>query len=1089
MNYRVDIQTTFIRKSKSVRSTRTLQGILVQTAMDPGHYGREQGWDTNSASEGYGPPHQQEFRFSGSYGGRRFLADGFPRGSGYPRNSFRNDMHERDIYLPPHAPGVWSHPRRNFDGEYALVRDSSKNVEPYHEMDSFGDPASYREADSFHDVDKFHDRYRSMERYSDEDSYHDYGYDRHGRLADRDREEVCSDYEIRHHSSHRSREGSRDRGFDHDRYNYDSDHERSKREGSWRRHGSHDRDHEKRGFGREKDQSPYRQRERSHSRGRDDQSRSRSPRSKSRRSHREESYDDGWYERNDRRWDYDRDEKRYNDSSVAPSATVVVKGLSQKTTEEDLYQILAEWGPLRHVRVIKERNSGSSRGFAFIDFPDVDAAHKMMDGMGNSGLVIDGRKLFFEYSSKPTGGNGAPVGQESMGKSSYGHGKSITAPCDWTCLICGYLNFARRTSCFQCNEARTKDAPPADIASTNPASSGKRGSDLVVRGLDENADEEMLRYEFAKHAPVKDLRLVRDKFTHVSRGFAFVHFHSVEDATKALAATNGTTLEKNGQVLRVAYAKSIHGPGSGAPQSSSLAAAAIEAATFAQQYDAVGWAPKEYNPDKKQSTAGLGQSNAEALEHGSAPQSGFVWDDKSGYYYDAASGFYYDGNTGLYYDGNNGVWYSFDDQTQQYVPCNEQSNNKAVGDTTNETSKTSDATTSKKVVISAPATTVKSSEKASLPDAVQAAAAAALAAEKREKEKSREIKLASKSSLLANKKKMNNVLTMWKQRNHEGQSAHVVLDDKEPMNFTDDKANNSYSAPGASTAKNKTKADSASLNSSVHPSLSASRGAVHVVTSEALNTDSQIKPRPVSSSGGTIMGVIRGSGKGIIKPDTAFPVCVTGGTSLTTATAHPTETTSTSTPFKTDASALGSYASSSSAGRGKRRFSEAPVQSVSRDQPQSTYRDRAAERRNLYGSSSATGDDSSDMGYGDSNCDYPFRKGSLSVTGAMPFPPGVGGWAAGDTSDAENYEVITSDRALDENNVGNRMLRNMGWQGLGLGKDSSGIKEPVQAKAVDGRSGLGSQQRKTDPSLEAQAGDSYRTIIQKKAMARFRDMA
>ncbi|XP_038995476.1 SUPPRESSOR OF ABI3-5-like isoform X2 [Hibiscus syriacus] len=83
----------------------------------------------------------------------------------------------------------------------------------------------------------------------------------------------------------------------------------------------------------------------------------------------------------------------------------------------------------------------------------------------------------------------------------------------------------------------------------------------------------MLRYEFSKHAPIKDLRLVRDKFTHVSRGFAFVHFHSVGDATKTLEATNGTTLEKNGQILRVAYAKSILGPGSGASgasQSSSL---------------------------------------------------------------------------------------------------------------------------------------------------------------------------------------------------------------------------------------------------------------------------------------------------------------------------------------------------------------------------------------------------------------------------------------------------------------------------------------------------------------------------------------
>jgi RNA-binding protein 5/10 len=85
---------------------------------------------------------------------------------------------------------------------------------------------------------------------------------------------------------------------------------------------------------------------------------------------------------------------------------------------------------------------------------------------------------------------------------------------------------------MQCNEPKTKDSPSADVGLSNSAA-GKRISEtgpthvLVVRGLDEDADEEMLRYEFSKHAPIKDLRLVRDKFTHVSRGFAFVHFYSV----------------------------------------------------------------------------------------------------------------------------------------------------------------------------------------------------------------------------------------------------------------------------------------------------------------------------------------------------------------------------------------------------------------------------------------------------------------------------------------------------------------------------------------------------------------------------------
>jgi hypothetical protein len=61
------------------------------------------------------------------------------------------------------------------------------------------------------------------------------------------------------------------------------------------------------------------------------------------------------------------------------------------------------------------------------------------------------------------------------------------------------------------------------------------------------------------------------------------------------------------------------------------------------QYDFVGWAPKEYNPDDKQSN-GPEQPGTDV----GAPQSGFVWDEASGYYYDATSGFYYDGNTGMF---------------------------------------------------------------------------------------------------------------------------------------------------------------------------------------------------------------------------------------------------------------------------------------------------------------------------------------------------------------------------------------------------------------------------------------------------------
>ncbi|CAM8877811.1 unnamed protein product [Rhodiola kirilowii] len=120
--------------------------------------------------------------------------------------------------------------------------------------------------------------------------------------------------------------------------------------------------------------------------------------------------------------------------------------------------------------------------------------------------------------------------------------------------------------------------------------------------------------------------------------------------------------------------------------------------------------------------------------------------------------------------------------------------------------------------------------------------------------------------------------------------------------------------------------------------------------------------------------------------------------------------------------------------------------------------------------------------------DHSSKKG---FSDSMPFPPGVGGSRPVGDSHGQTFEVITPNKAIDENNVGNRMLRNMGWnEGSGLGKDGSGMVEPVQAQAMDARAGLGSQQKKSiDPSLEVQAGDSYKTLLQKKAIARFKEMS
>lgn len=271
-------------------------------------------------------------------------------------------------------------------------------------------------------------------------------------------------------------------------------------------------------------------------------------------------------------------------------------------------------------------------------------------------------------------------------------------------------------------------------------------------------------------------------------------------------------------------------------------------------------------------------------------------------------------------------------------------------------------------MISAPATTSASYEKgSSLPDAVQAAATAAIAAEKKEKEKTKEIKLASKSSILANKKKMNNVLTMWKQRSHEGQATRVALDENQPTVSADDKP--LYS--GQST-KSKLKTE---LLTTKENNTSSFGLPTAVSATQNIVTENTIKPRPVSNSlGGSLMGVIRGSGRGVVKSDTSFPGSSAGvSTSLVSppsmvgsAPSTNAETPHVVTSFRTDSSALGSYTPPVSAGSGKRRFSEMPHNPAPshKEHSQSTYRDRAAERRSLYGSSSSAGDELSDVGLG-----------------------------------------------------------------------------------------------------------------------------
>ncbi len=84
-----------------------------------------------------------------------------------------------------------------------------------------------------------------------------------------------------------------------------------------------------------------------------------------------------------------------------PSRTLFIGNLSFDVTDRDLNNLFAKWPKCTDVRVAIDRRTGRSRGFAHVDFVDVDSA---MTAMGDlKGMEFYGRKFRLDYSEHASG--------------------------------------------------------------------------------------------------------------------------------------------------------------------------------------------------------------------------------------------------------------------------------------------------------------------------------------------------------------------------------------------------------------------------------------------------------------------------------------------------------------------------------------------------------------------------------------------------------------------------------------------------------------------------------------------------------------
>ncbi|XP_037100562.1 RNA-binding protein 10 isoform X1 [Syngnathus acus] len=255
------------------------------------------------------------------------------------------------------------------------------------------------------------------------------------------------------------------------------------------------------------------------------------------------------------------------DYNQRPSNIVMLRMLPPNATANEIWATLQEQGiQPKEVRLMRNKSSGQSRGFAFVEFNLIQEATRWMET--NQGmLLILGHRVSMHYS------NPKPRANE-----------------DWLCNKCGVQNFKRRERCFKCTAPKSeaelklpqmhKDSTlglqkegaqgllplPAPFHSVSAAHSAQvaqqadlANDTLILRNLGPHTTVEAILSSLASFATLSssNVRLIKDKHTNLNRGFAFLQLSTIVEASQLLQILQALKqpLSIDGKVIVVEFAK------------------------------------------------------------------------------------------------------------------------------------------------------------------------------------------------------------------------------------------------------------------------------------------------------------------------------------------------------------------------------------------------------------------------------------------------------------------------------------------------------------------------------------------------------
>ncbi|KAI6227287.1 G-patch domain protein [Aphelenchoides fujianensis] len=255
---------------------------------------------------------------------------------------------------------------------------------------------------------------------------------------------------------------------------------------------------------------------------------------------------------------------------------------------------------------------------------------------------------------------------------SYAANQKTYSSSDWMCAKCSINNFNRRQSCFKCGtdrkESDTLEEKGYTFVGSQPCDT------LLVRELPCTASEYDIMQAFATYTNIPIQRV----HIHSARKYCFVQLRSIEDACYMINTFNRTVPYIQNCSVIITFSRT----------SLNKVLMAENASMIKSQMNVTS---SQVHDDPVNSAALLAQNAIQIAQLGRLPDphghrsistplgvfqlyakpdsKNFTHDPQSGYLYDQMTGFFFDPNTGFYFNNTTQQWCFWTTKFSTYIPC------------------------------------------------------------------------------------------------------------------------------------------------------------------------------------------------------------------------------------------------------------------------------------------------------------------------------------------------------------------------------------------------------------------------------------